>query len=220
MYAIVAANVAVFLHQLTLDAHAHDLFAFEFGVVPWLLTEQRHLASLSTPFTSMFLHGDFVHLASNMWFLWVFGDNVEEALGRLRFAGFYVACGLAAVLAHVFVEPNSRIPMVGASGAISGVLAAYFRLFPGARIITLIPVFFIPLIRELPAVFFIVFWFGIQLLYGFGSLAAGAQGGIAFFAHVGGFVGGLLLLSWFTAPKPRALPDAVIMNQRFDRFED
>jgi membrane associated rhomboid family serine protease len=189
-YALLAVNLAVFAYQLTLDRNRGELFAFRYGVVPYFLTEDFHAASLSTPFTSMFLHGGAVHLLTNMWFLYLFGDNVEDALGKLRFLAFYVACGLAAAAAQVFVESDSRIPMIGASGAISGVLGAYLRLFPHARVVTLVLIF----VRELPAPFFIVVWFAMQLLSGVGSLGHADQGGIAFFAHVGGFVGGLLLI--------------------------
>jgi membrane associated rhomboid family serine protease len=134
-----------------------------------------------------------------MWFLYIFGDNVEDVLGRVRFALFFVACGMAAAVAQIAVGPSSQVPMVGASGAIAGVLGAYLRLFPHARVITLIPIFILPVVRELPAVFFIVVWFGVQLLSGIGSLSALGResGGVAFFAHIGGFLGGLWLLHLF-----------------------
>jgi membrane associated rhomboid family serine protease len=191
-HALLAANLAVFAYQVSLSRQQGELFAFRYGVVPYFLAEDFHAASLSTPFTSMFLHGGFGHLLTNMWFLHLFADNVEDALGKLRFLAFYAACGLAAAAAQVFVEPESRIPMIGASGAISGVLGAYLRLFPFARVVTLVLIF----VRELPALIFIAIWFGLQLMRGVGSLGhtEADAGGVAFFAHVGGFVGGLLLI--------------------------
>jgi membrane associated rhomboid family serine protease len=200
--ALIAANTLVFVYQFHLQLQSPALFeAFtkRFGLVPHYLTQDFNVGSLSTPFTSMFMHGDWFHLISNMWFLFIFGDNVEEALGRVRYVAFYVLCGLAAALAQIAIDPGSSVPMVGASGAIAGVLAAYFRLFPHARVLTLIPILFFAVFRELPAVFFIVIWFGLQLLMGIGALGSVGQhtGGVAFFAHIGGFIGGLLLLRLF-----------------------
>jgi membrane associated rhomboid family serine protease len=207
-YALIAANTLVFLYQFQLQLDSPALFkAFteRFGLVPYYLTQHFHAGSLSTPFTSMFMHGDWLHLISNMWFLYIFGDNVEEALGRVRYVAFYVLCGLAAAFAQVAIDPGSTVPMVGASGAIAGVLAAYFRLFPHARVLTLIPILFFAVFRELPAVFFIVIWFGLQLLMGIGALGSIGQhtGGIAFFAHIGGFIGGLIWLRVFGHSKNR-----------------
>jgi membrane associated rhomboid family serine protease len=198
-YLLLAANVAAFLFQLTLDEQTGRQLVLRYGVISHFLAEDFHAGSLSTPFTAMFLHGGAFHLLANLWFLHLFGDNVEDALGRVRFLLFYVACGLAAAAAHVFVDPNSTVPMIGASGAIAGVLGAYFRLFPGARVVTFIWVLLV-FVRELPAVFVIGLWFALQLLSGVGSLGYGAQdSGIAIFAHIGGFVAGLLLLSVFRA---------------------
>ncbi len=197
-YALIAINLAVFLYQLTLDDFEGRRFLAQYGVVPYMLTEDFHVASLSTPFYAMFIHGGWWHLLSNMWFLHIFGDNVEDAMGRIRFLLFYLAAGLCASLAHVFVGPSSQLPMVGASGAIAGVLGAYLRLFPRNRLLTLIPIFFFAFIRELPAPFFIGVWFLLQLLNGFGSLGyASSIGGVAFFAHIGGFAAGLWLLGLF-----------------------
>jgi membrane associated rhomboid family serine protease len=142
------------------------------------------------------MHGGWLHVIGNMWFLWVFGDNVEDAMGRLRYVVFYVACGLAAVVAQVLIDPGSSVPMVGASGAIAGVLGAYVVLYPRARIVTLVPIFIILQFVELPAFVFIFVWFGLQLLSGWASLGTVGQdvGGTAFFAHIGGFVCGLALV--------------------------
>jgi len=142
----------------------------------------------------MFLHGGWLHLIGNMWFLWIFGDNVEDYLGHVRFLLFYLLCGLAASVAHLAFNLHSTIPTLGASGAIAGVLGAYLLLFPGARILTLVPVFFVWLM-ELPAYVILIYWFVLQLLQGTASLAqTAAGGGVAWWAHVGGFVAGLALV--------------------------
>jgi membrane associated rhomboid family serine protease len=143
----------------------------------------------------MFMHGGFMHIIGNMWFLHVFGDNVEDALGTPRFVLFYLATGLAAVVGQYLSGPDSAIPMVGASGAIAGVLGGYLRLFPHARIVTLIPIFVVMVMRELPAFIFLFVWFGLQFLQGVGSL--GVHTGVAFFAHIGGFVAGVVLVTLF-----------------------
>jgi membrane associated rhomboid family serine protease len=148
-----------------------------------------------TLFTSMFLHGGILHVAGNMLYLWIFGDNVEDRLGHGRFLAFYLACGLAAAVAQAYISPDSTIPMVGASGAIAGVMGAYFVLYPHSRIVTLVPLFIFIQIIEVPAIFFLGIWFLMQFLSGIGSIAEtadGARGGIAFWAHAAGFVAGLL----------------------------
>jgi membrane associated rhomboid family serine protease len=195
-YLIIAANIAVFFYQASLDDIEFVRFVHTWGLVPYQLVVQLNVGSLSTPFTSMFMHGGWFHLIFNMWFMHIFGDNVEDWLGRWRFILFYLLCGLSAAAAQVLAGPSSQVPMVGASGAIAGVLGAYVRLYPRARVVTLIPVFFFFFLRELPAGFFIFFWFLIQLLAGVGSLGAAGSGtgGVAFFAHIGGFVAGLFLI--------------------------
>ncbi|MDH3843669.1 MAG: rhomboid family intramembrane serine protease, partial [Myxococcales bacterium] len=164
------------------------------------------LGSLVTPFTSMFLHGGLLHLGSNMLFLHVFGDNVEDVLGRGRFLVFYALCGLGAAAGQVMVDTNSMVPMIGASGAISGVLAGYVMLFPHARIVTLVPIFIFIHFMEIPAGIFIVLWFVLQLVLGYlslGILAEGGSGGVAWFAHIGGFLAGLVCIRLFYR-KPKA----------------
>jgi membrane associated rhomboid family serine protease len=193
-YLLIAANTLVFLHQVSLGDAAGELFVRRYGMVPAYLAVTHHPGSLITPFTSMFMHGGWLHLIGNMWSLYIFGDNVEDVLGKVRFALFYVLCGLGAALAQILIDPSSTMPMVGASGAIAGVLGAYFKLFPRARVVTLIPVFIFFVTRELPAWFFIILWFALNVLSGVGSLADGAQGGIAFFAHIGGFIAGFWLI--------------------------
>ena len=190
-YALIAINVAVYVYQVSLGTRGELAFVMHYGLVPATLAHHHFI----TLFTSMFMHGGVLHLLLNMWSLAIFGDNVEDRLGKLRYVLFYCASGLLAAGAQYLIDPQSRVPMVGASGAIAGVLAGYFRLFPRARIVTLIPLLFFFFVRELPASFFIVFWFALQLLAGFGSLGTGAaDGGVAVFAHIGGFVAGLWLV--------------------------
>jgi membrane associated rhomboid family serine protease len=145
-------------------------------------------------FTSMFLHGDWGHFLGNMLFLWIFGDNVEDRLGHLKYAAFYMVCGAAAVFAHVFMNPASTIPTIGASGAIAGVMGGYFVLYPNSRVLALVPLFIVFEVIEVPAILFLGLWFLMQFFYGVGSIAkSGATtGGVAFWAHVAGFVAGML----------------------------
>lgn len=188
-YVLIAANLAVFVYQyLLLPAGANQLFVEKHGVIPYYLFS-GYGPSLSTPLTSMFLHGGLAHLAGNMWFLHVFGDNVEDMLGHVRYLVFYLLTGVVAVLAHGLIDTQSQIPLVGASGAISGVLGAYIVLHPRARVVTW--GFF--LLIELPAWFFLLLWFGVQVWSGFGTLGDG-RAGVAFFAHIGGFVAGVALV--------------------------
>lgn len=199
-YLIITLNLLVFAYQfLLLDQRQNQLFVERHGVVPYYLLS-GYGPSLSTPFSSMFMHGGFFHLLSNMWFLHIFGDNVEDALGHVRFVVFYLITGIAAVLAHALIDPASRVPLVGASGAISGVLGAYLMLYPKARVLALVPLFIFFFTQEIPAFFFILFWFVIQVMSGFGSLAQAQSTGVAFFAHVGGFVAGVVCLLLFGRP--------------------
>jgi rhomboid family protein len=159
----------------------------------------------ATPFLSMFMHGGLLHLGGNMLFLWIFGNNVEDAMGRVRYVGFYVLAGLAATLLQVIVGPDSQVPNIGASGAIAGVLGAYLLLFPRARVVTVVFIIFFFTILELPALFFLGFWFLQQALFGYLGLTDGGaeQGGVAYFAHVGGFVFGLLAVTAFASASRR-----------------
>jgi membrane associated rhomboid family serine protease len=196
-YALIALNVAVFGWQAWAVASGGDpdTVAAGFALVPAELMAHP-LATLPALFGHMFLHASLAHVAGNMLFLWIFGDNVEDALGHARYAAFYLACGLAAAFAQVAVSPHATVPMVGASGAISGVLAAYAVLYPRSPITVLNPIplmwFFWGLFISLPAWFVIVEWFGVNLWDGLHSARGG--GGVAFFAHVGGFIAGLVLL--------------------------
>jgi membrane associated rhomboid family serine protease len=196
---IILANVIVFLHEVALGPALRP-FIQAYGLVPAQVTMalrygQGDLSSVAAPFfTSMFVHGGWLHIIGNMWFLWIFGDNVEDALGSARYLFFYLACGLAAGVTQWLIEPASALPTVGASGAIAGVLGAYAFLFPGARVLTLVPLFFVFPLIELPAVLLLVLWFLLQILIGVTTPAGGAGGGIAWGAHVGGFLTGLLLI--------------------------
>lgn len=198
--ALIVVNVVVFLYQVSLGITGNKVLISALGAVPAHVTGlapeiSPYPASL-TILTYMFLHGGFFHIAMNMLFLWIFGDNVEDAMGRGRFLIFYLLSGFAAAMGHVLLNPSSMTPMVGASGAISGVLGAYMILFPRSRIVTLI--FFVIIIEivRIPALFFLAFWFMLQFFYGTMSLGS-TGGGVAWFAHVGGFIAGALMVFFF-----------------------
>jgi membrane associated rhomboid family serine protease len=170
--------------------------SIEFGPTVECVLEDR--VPLLTPFTSMFMHGSWLHLITNMWFLWIFGDNVEDAMGPGRFLGFYLLCGLAAAVAQIASDPASTLPMVGASGAIGGVMGAYARLYPNARVENLVPLGFYLTIVAVPAYFMLGYWFLLQLLEGL--ITPPGQGGVAVWAHAGGFVAGLFLVRQMYRP--------------------
>jgi membrane associated rhomboid family serine protease len=201
-YLFIAASVTAFLYvnSLPTERSAAAFFA-TFGAVPAALTgpEPAYL----TVVTSMFLHGGWGHLIGNMWYLWIFGNNVEDAMGHGGFGLFYFLCGVAATVSQVLVEPGSRIPMVGASGAIAGVLGAYLVLFPSARVLAMVPLGIFTRILEVPAILFLVLWFLMQLVLGVSVLGAESRGGVAFWAHVGGFLAGLILVRLFARPRRR-----------------
>jgi membrane associated rhomboid family serine protease len=185
---------------------AFEDFIKEFGLVPCHLTGACPVGPdlplpVLTIFTSMFMHGGLVHLAGNMLYLWIFGNNVEDTLGHTRYLVFYLLSGIAAALAQTLVGPSSVVPMVGASGAISGVLGAYLVLFPGARVTTLIILGFFFRLVQIPAMVVLGFWIVLQVLNGLGSF--GSSGGVAFFAHIGGFVAGMGLL-YVLRPRSRS----------------
>ncbi len=205
---VILANTIIFLYEVTLGPAQLNQFVFTFGVVPARLTGASGPAmpaggGIETFLTSMFLHGGWLHLIGNMWFLWIFGDNVEDYLGHIRFLLFYLLCGLAAGFIHVAFNLSSTLPTVGASGAIAGVLGAYLLLFPRAKVLTLVPVFFVFLL-EIPAYIILIYWFVLQFLSGTASILGGAaaKGGVAWWAHVGGFVVGLALVK-LLAPRQR-----------------
>ncbi len=195
--ALIAANVAVFVFALTLPRYGLTLSGFyaRAGATPYELTRgvdvpPRDLVPVwGTLFTSMFVHGGWLHLIFNMLYLWIFGNNVEDALGRLRYFGFYLVCGMVATATQVLVDTSSTVPMIGASGAIAGVLGAYIVLYPRARVISVVPLLFVFPVFEVPAWILLGLWFALQALQG--ALALHHPGvGVAFFAHVGGFVAG------------------------------
>jgi membrane associated rhomboid family serine protease len=199
-YTLVALNVLAFLWELSLGQQLERaLFAVSFIPARFWLAG-NWVADLMTIAISMFLHGSLMHIGSNMLYLWIFGDNIEDRLGHGKFLIFYLACGYLATLAHAFFSPASRVPAIGASGAIAGVLGAYLILFPHARVLTLIPILFFITLRELPAILILGLWFVLQLFSGVGSLGvrdAQDMGGVAYFAHIGGFVAGMLLIAAF-----------------------
>ena len=183
----IVLNSIAFLFEQSLSEPALEQFVHIYGVVP------ARLDGMSV-FTSMFLHAGWLHFLGNMLFLWIFGDNVEDRVGHVRFVVFYLLCGVAAVAAHVYMNPTSRIPTVGASGAIAGVMGGYFVLYPNSRVLALVPLFIIWEIIEVPAVLFLGLWFLMQFFYGVGSMAVrpGAEaGGVAFWAHIAGFLAGM-----------------------------
>ena len=195
--AIIALNALVFIYQFSLGPGVEE-FILYFGLIPAAF-------SWVAVFTSMFLHGGLLHFGGNMLYLWIFGDNVEDRMGHGRFLVFYLLCGVAAALAQTIAVPDSVVPMVGASGAIAGVMGAYFVLYPRSRIVTLVPIFLFIQIIEVPAIFFLGFWFLLQLLSGVGSIATATGGepggGIAFWAHAAGFLAGLSGVLVFRRPE-------------------
>lgn len=199
---LIILNVFVFLIETSLGPRGLERFVWTLGVVPVRFLRAFGPDQVLTIFSSMFLHGGWFHLISNMWALYLFGDNVEDRMGHLRYLVFYLLTGAVAALAHIFFNPASRVPTVGASGAISGVLGAYLVLFPTARVVTLVPAwFFLPWFVEIPALIYLGMWFISQLFNGLFALAApdilGTYGGVAWWAHVGGFVAGVLLVKVF-----------------------
>ncbi len=187
---IIVINLLVFLYEFSLDDYSRNLFISTYGLVP------DHFSYINI-LTSMFLHGGWFHVLGNMWFLWIFGDNVEDILGHGKYLVFYLLCGVAAAVSQVAFNLGSRVPMVGASGAIAGVMGAYLLKFPRSRILTFVIIIVFFTTFEVPAWVMLIYWFGIQLFSGVGSIGdtQAAQGGTAFFAHVGGFIAGMILIS-------------------------
>jgi membrane associated rhomboid family serine protease len=218
---LIALNVAAYVYQLSLGFSvdgggraAAEAFVFEFGATPCRLTGTCDRGDFPSPyvtvFTSMFLHGSPLHVAGNMLYLWIFGDNVEDALGHGRFLLFYLLSGGAAATAQTIAGPTSTIPMIGASGAVSGVLGAYLLLFPYATILTLMIFGFFVRSVHIPAVIVLGFWIVLQLINGWltmnaSAMGRGESGGVAWFAHIGGFLAGMLLLLLFR-PRPSRRP--------------
>jgi len=186
---LIVINMLVFLFEFSLDPETQNAFVDYYALIPDHFQFSRVL-------TSMFLHSGWLHVLGNMWFLWIFGDNIEDILGHGKYLLFYLSCGLAAGLAQTAINLGSNVPIVGASGAIAGVMGAYMVKFPHSRIVTLLTPFFF-FVTEIPAWLMLVYWFGLQFLSGVGSLGSSqiSGGGVAFFAHIGGFVAGMVLVS-------------------------
>tara|TARA_B100000315_G_scaffold258730_1_gene311899 strand:+ start:1651 stop:2367 length:717 start_codon:yes stop_codon:yes gene_type:complete len=206
---IIITCISVFFYQLSLLGSEERIFVYQFGVIPAVIfgedaISSRHViipAPLSL-ISSMFLHGGWVHLIGNMLYLWIFANNIEDAMGHRRFIVFYILCGVIAALSHAFTVPSSPIPMVGASGAISGVLGAYLLLYPRASILILIPIWIFIKIVRVPAALVLGLWFILQLTSSHASLPS-SGGGIAWFAHIGGFIAGIVLIGFFKRPQIR-----------------
>ena len=202
---IIISNLFIFLYQQSLDPSAYYLLNSKFGLIP-LRFFQNGISGFQEfiPFLShLFLHAGWMHLIGNMWALWLFGDNVEDLMGPLRFLLFYICTGIAAGLVHIFTEPGLPIPTIGASGAIAGVMGAYFILFPLSRIVTIIPLFFIPLFVKIPAVIYLAFWLLSQVYSVLASRQLGTVSNIAWSAHIGGFIAGIILHRFFFRVKRR-----------------
>jgi membrane associated rhomboid family serine protease len=216
--ALIALNVAAFIfwEPITGSQREQTLFFFCHGAIPREVIDLQPIGEVASAcggksvvlsiFTAMFLHGSILHIAGNMLYLWIFGNNVEDRMGPGRFLLFYLVAGIVATYAHVLTDTEGIVPLVGASGAIAGALGAYIVMFPHARVLTLVPIFFFLQITELPAILVLGFWFVLQAFSGVGSL--GAEGGVAWFAHVGGFVFGALVAFVFyrRREQERALP--------------
>ena len=208
---IIIVNILIFLYELSLGSGLGE-FIMKFGVVPLKVSYYSQVPDLTFintffPFiSSMFLHGGFVHLIGNMWFLWIFGDNIEDKLGHFKFIAFYFLCGIIASSVHVFFNSQSSVPCVGGSGAIAGVLGAYMVTFPRARVVTIVPLFVFIQVMELPAIVVLGFWFVIQFFNGAASITASTSGaGVAWWAHIGGFAAGVItlyIMRIFFARKP------------------
>lgn len=201
-WSILLACALVWLGQWVMPPVAHERFALDWGLVPKHLTRGDDLSAWLTVATHMFLHGGWLHVLGNLWFLHIFGDNVEDNMGPARFAVFYLLSGVAAAAAQVWSAPHSGVPMVGASGAIAGVLAAYMVLFPRARVLTFLPIPLVLYWIEVPAVVFLLAWFGMQFVAGLGALGQTSGGGVAYWAHIGGFIAGLVLVFFFRRESP------------------
>ena len=191
---IITLNILVFLGELLwLSDGALNQVIYTMGIIPYEVTHSLSPQVAASFFTSMFLHGGLMHIASNMLYLWIFGNNVEDVMGRLRFLLFYLVCGLAAATAQVAMGPDVRVPTIGASGAIAGVLGAYILMVPRARVDNILLLWYFIRIIQLPAIIVLGFWFVLQLFNGLLSFGLAASGGVAWFAHIGGFLTGMVL---------------------------
>ncbi|MCK4574840.1 rhomboid family intramembrane serine protease [candidate division WOR-3 bacterium] len=206
--ALIVINCILFIIELSQGKYLIT-FIESFGCIPYEITMGTDVEPFIffpvrlTIITSMFLHGGWMHLVGNMLYLWIFGNNIEDKLGHLRFIIFYFIVGITASIAQILINPYSTIPQIGASGAISGVLGAYLLLFPKAKVLTLVPLFYFIRVIKLPAFVILGFWIALQIINGFASLSYTAVGGVAFFAHIGGFIAGLLFIKPFLIGRKR-----------------
>lgn len=189
---LIGINLFVFYQSNLQGSPVIEEIYARYALIPGHFDLSRPFASITPLITSIFLHGNLAHLISNMWALWLFGDNVEDRMGMLNYLVFYLLCGMVAGLSHIYVYPNSLVPTIGASGAVAGIMGAYFILYPQARILTLVPIFIFPWFVDIPAFVYLGFWLLIQIIGGTSALTGGAVQ-IAFWAHIGGFVAGILL---------------------------
>ena len=204
VWIIILLNAAVFIYTVGLDPMSLARFFHLYGVVPIRLVQPELAMQAGYPdsgyhtlVTHMFIHGGFLHFILNAWMLWIFADNIEDVMGPFRFLVFYLICGAGALLVHILFNAGSQVPVVGASGAIAGVMGAYFLLYPHSRVITIIPIIIIPYIVEIPAVLFLGVWFVIQVVSALWTDMLGAGTGVAWWAHAGGFMVGMIILPLF-----------------------
>lgn len=197
-YLLIGLNILIFLIQW-LTPSAEGNFMYTFAVVPAQLIAQPNAGNIAHIFTSMFMHGGWLHLGGNMLYLWIFGDNVEDSMGHAKYLLFYLVGGVVASLAHIYTNPTSNLPMVGASGAIAAVLGAYLVLYPSSKVLTIIPLGFFLRLTAIPASIVLGLWFVLQLFNGVTSLGAADVAGVAFWAHIGGFVAGAALARLFAS---------------------
>lgn len=203
-WTFIVANVLVFFYELSLPpGRPQAAFFADFALVPADVVHAQRLTDYGTVVTSMFLHGGWMHLIGNMLYFWIFGNNIEDSVGHFKFVLFYLLCGAAAAATQVAISPDSTVPMIGASGAISGVLGAYMLLFPRAPVTILVPIVIFIRIIQVPAWVMLLFWFALQLVSGSLQLGVRLTGGVAFWAHVGGFVAGLALIPLFKKRRVR-----------------
>ncbi len=218
---LIVLNIIAFGYQLSLGDRM-PYFIVDYGFIParFIALQSENWLDVSRfipVFTSMFLHGNLIHIFSNIWMLWIFGDNVEDSMGHVKYVIFYILCGIASIFVQTMFSPESRIPMVGASGAISGVLGAYFILYPRAKIVTFIPVFILFYLIEVPAFFFLGFWIFLQFMQGSVEWLASRSndgGGVAWWAHVGGFGAGFLLVHFFRKRTKHLNKKSVFVTRR------
>jgi membrane associated rhomboid family serine protease len=222
---LILVNCMVYFYNMTLPARAEQLFIYQFGLIPIEITHFTDMTPdipfpiLLSPFTSMFMHGDLMHLGGNMLYLWIFGNNIEDYLGHFKFLAFYLLSGLAAVALFTVFEPDGKVPLVGASGAIAGILGAYLVLYPKARVLTFIWIIFFIRLIWLPAVFLLGYWFILQMIMGLSSMGASESGGVAWFAHIGGFAFGWLVIWIYNRRRKALYTTTTSYNDQYHRYD-